>query len=100
MDYNDLPSFNVDYAIKQNIVYNRLYGFADRCEWAWPVGSSTFAFNEGHFDNLYGNGSNLTGINIRYYFVQLFNDGVEQYYDDYTKTLQQVSLTINIGLMY
>lgn len=46
------------------------------------------------------NSSNLTGINIRYYFVQLFNDGVEQYIDDYTKTLQQVSLTINIGLMY
>lgn len=44
--------------------------------------------------------SNLTGINIRYYFVQLLNGGVEQYYDDFTKSLQQVSLTINIGIMY
>ncbi len=46
------------------------------------------------------NSSNLTGINIRYYFVQLFNDGIEQYYDDYTKTLQQITVTINIGIMY
>ena len=46
------------------------------------------------------NSSNLTGINIRYYFVQLINDGIEQYFDDFTKTLQQVTLTINIGIMY
>ena len=46
------------------------------------------------------NSSNLTGINIRYYYVQLFNDGVEQYFDDFKKSLQQVSLTINIGIMY
>ncbi len=31
------------------------------------------------------NPSNLTGINVRYYFVQLFNDGIEQYYDEYKK---------------
>ena len=46
------------------------------------------------------NSNNLTGINIRYYYIQLFNDGVEQYFDDFTKSLQQVSLTINIGIMY
>jgi len=46
------------------------------------------------------NSNSLTGINIRYYFVQLFNDGVEQYFDEYKKTLQQVTLTINIGIMY
>jgi hypothetical protein len=46
------------------------------------------------------NPSNLTGINVRYYFVQLFNDGIEQYYDEYKKNFQQVSLTINIGLMF
>jgi hypothetical protein len=44
--------------------------------------------------------NNLTGINLRYYFIQLFNDGVEQYFDEYKKSLQQVSLTINIGIMY
>jgi hypothetical protein len=46
------------------------------------------------------NSHNLTGINIRYYFFQLFDDGIEQYFDEYKKTLQQVSLTINIGIMY
>jgi outer membrane protein W len=46
------------------------------------------------------NENNLTGINIRYYIVQLFNDGVEQYFNEYKKSLQQVSLTINIGIMY
>ncbi len=44
--------------------------------------------------------TNLTGINIRYYITQLFNDGIEQYYGEYRKTLHQVSLTINIGFMY
>jgi hypothetical protein len=44
--------------------------------------------------------NNLTGINIRYYINQLFNDGIEQYYGEYNKTLHQVSLTINVGFMY
>lgn len=46
------------------------------------------------------NSNNLTGINIRYYVAQLFNDGVEQYYGDLKKTLHHVTLTINIGFMY
>jgi hypothetical protein len=44
--------------------------------------------------------SSLTGLNIRYYFLHLFNNGVEQYYNDYKKNLEQISLTINIGIMY
>ncbi|MCB9206156.1 MAG: hypothetical protein H6612_01865 [Ignavibacteriales bacterium] len=44
--------------------------------------------------------TNLTGINIRYYFLQLFDDGVEQYFGDFKKTIEHVSLTINIGIMY
>ena len=46
------------------------------------------------------NSSNLTGVNIRYYLVHLFNDGIEQYDQEYKKSFQQVSLTINIGLMF
>ncbi len=46
------------------------------------------------------NSTNLTGINIRYYITQLFNNGVEQYYGDFKKTISFVSLTINIGFMY
>lgn len=44
--------------------------------------------------------TNLTGINIRYYVLQLFDDGVEQYFGDFKKTIEHVSLTINIGIMY
>ncbi len=44
--------------------------------------------------------SNLAGINIRYYYYHLFDEGIEQYFDDFKTNLQQVSLTINIGLMY
>jgi len=43
---------------------------------------------------------NLTGINIRYYISHLFNDGIEQYFGDFKKSLQHVTLTINIGFMY
>lgn len=50
--------------------------------------------------NFGSNASNLTGINLRYYVHQLFNDGIEQYFGDFRKTLDQVSLTINIGIMY
>lgn len=47
------------------------------------------------------NQSNLTGINIRYYFQRILNnDGVEQYYGDFKKSLEFVSLTITIGFMY
>jgi len=46
------------------------------------------------------NSTNLTGINIRYYIQQLFNDGVEQSFGDVKKTFGFVSLTINIGFMY
>jgi hypothetical protein len=46
------------------------------------------------------NPNNLTGINVRYYFHQLFGEGIEQYYGQFKKSFQQFSLTINIGIMY
>ncbi|MBK7104487.1 MAG: hypothetical protein IPH62_04310 [Ignavibacteriae bacterium] len=46
------------------------------------------------------NTNNLTGINIRYYLHQMFDKGIEQYYGEFRKSIQQVSLTINIGIMY
>lgn len=46
------------------------------------------------------NSANLTGINIRYYVLQLFNNGIEQYTGDFKKTLHHITLTINIGFMY
>lgn len=50
--------------------------------------------------NFGGNSNNLTGLNLRYYVLHLFNDGVEQYFGDFEKNLQHVALTINIGIMY
>ena len=49
--------------------------------------------------NFGANSNNLTGINIRYYYLHLF-DGIEQYFGEFEKNLQHVALTINIGIMY
>ena len=50
--------------------------------------------------NFGNNPNNLTGVSIRYYITQVFNGGIEQFQGDFKKSLQQVSLTINIGIMY
>jgi hypothetical protein len=39
-------------------------------------------------------------MNIRYYIIRLFDDGVESLYGKYKKELGGVFLTINIGMMY
>lgn len=44
--------------------------------------------------------SSLIGLNIRYYIIKLFDDGVESLYGKYKKDLGGVFLTINIGMMY
>ncbi len=46
------------------------------------------------------NQSSLIGINLRYYVIQFFNDGVEGIYNSYKKSLGGFYLTINIGSMY
>jgi len=50
--------------------------------------------------NIGSNRSNLTGVNLRYYFHQLIGEGIEQYIGDFKKRLSQVTLTITIGFMY
>ena len=40
----EIANIDIDNAMEQNIVYNRLLGFADRIEWPYPVGSSAFAY--------------------------------------------------------
>ena len=44
--------------------------------------------------------SSLVGLNIRYYVIRFFDDGVESLYGKYKKELGGVFLTINIGMMY
>ncbi|NWF91063.1 MAG: outer membrane beta-barrel protein [Ignavibacteriaceae bacterium] len=44
--------------------------------------------------------SSLVGLNIRYYVIKVFGDGVESLYGKYKKELGGIFLTINIGMMY
>jgi hypothetical protein len=46
------------------------------------------------------NKSSLVGINIRYYYVHLFNQGVEIMQDNIEKNLGGIYITLNIGRMY
>ncbi len=44
--------------------------------------------------------SSLVGINVRYYIIQFFDNGVESLTGHYHKTLGGFFLTINFGMMY
>lgn len=44
--------------------------------------------------------SNLVGINLRYYYIHLFDKGVENLIGRYRNNLAHFYLTINIGIMY
>ena len=44
--------------------------------------------------------SNLVGINVRYYFIHLFDRGVEGLIGKFRNNLGGIFLTINIGFMY
>jgi hypothetical protein len=44
--------------------------------------------------------SSLVGINVRYYIVRFFDNGVESLEGRYKKTLGGFFLTINLGMMY
>ncbi|PIW69587.1 MAG: hypothetical protein COW08_06385 [Ignavibacteriales bacterium CG12_big_fil_rev_8_21_14_0_65_30_8] len=44
--------------------------------------------------------SNLIGLNVRYYFIRLFDEGVEGLFGKYRKNLDGIFLAINIGFMY
>ncbi|MEG8946332.1 hypothetical protein [Rosettibacter firmus] len=43
---------------------------------------------------------NLAGINIRYYYVHLFDKGVENMKDRFRKNFGHFYLTLNLGIMY
>lgn len=44
--------------------------------------------------------SNLLGINLRYYVIRFFNEGVESLNGKFQKSLGGFYLTINLGIMY
>lgn len=43
---------------------------------------------------------NLMGISVRYYFVHLFDDGVENLENRFRKDFQHIMIALNLGLMY
>ncbi len=43
---------------------------------------------------------NLAGINVRYYYVYLFDEGVENMTNKFRKTFGHFYLTLNLGIMY
>lgn len=44
--------------------------------------------------------SSLLGINLRYYYIRFFDDGVEGLSGKFKKTLQGFFVTLNLGFMY
>jgi len=43
---------------------------------------------------------NLAGVNVRYYYVHLFDKGVENMTNKFRKNLGHFYLTLNLGIMY
>lgn len=43
---------------------------------------------------------NLMGLSVRYYFVHMFDEGVENLENRFRKDFQHIMIALNIGLMY
>ena len=44
--------------------------------------------------------SNLIGLNVRYYYMYVFGDGIENLTNDFRKNIGQFALTLTVGIMY
>jgi len=44
--------------------------------------------------------SNLIGLNVRYYYMYVFGDGIENLANDFRKNIGQFALTLTVGIMY
>ncbi|MCS7053012.1 MAG: hypothetical protein NZM09_04690 [Ignavibacterium sp.] len=44
--------------------------------------------------------SSLIGLNVRYYHIKLFGDGVESLYGRFQKNLSGLFITLSLGIMY
>jgi hypothetical protein len=50
--------------------------------------------------NIGSSKSNLIGLNVRYYYIHMFDEGVENLIDRFRKNFGHVYLTLNVGIMY
>ena len=44
--------------------------------------------------------SNLIGLNVRYYYMYVFGEGIENLTNDFRKNIGQFALTLTVGIMY
>jgi len=110
-------NFGLQYRLFQNSLTDNLrpyinFGVGPAMAFTTPYEKEFFsAFGKAHANYTAGgyvglganfgmNKSNLLGINIRYYHIQFFNDGIEGLNGRFQKTLGGFFLTINIGIMY
>jgi hypothetical protein len=110
-------NFGIQYRLFENVIYDNLrpyinFGIGPTLVLTSPYDKEFFnAFGSAHANYALGgytgfganfgiDKSSLIGINIRYYFIHLFNKGVESLYGRPKKDLGGVFLSINLGLMY
>jgi len=90
----------INFGIGPSIVLTTPYKKEFFKSFTWAHAQYTFGGYVGFGANFGIDKSNLIGINLRYYIIHLFNNGVEILQDRYEKNLGGFFLTINLGTMY
>jgi hypothetical protein len=110
-------NFGMQYRIFENVIYDNLRpylnaGVGPTMVMTTPYSKEFFnAFGDARLKlaagGYFGLGANfgldkssLIGINVRYYIIQFFDEGVESLTGKFHKTLGGFFLTINLGMMY
>ena len=109
--------FGIQYRIFENVIYDNFrpyinFGFGPAAVVTDPDSIEYFsAFKFAHAQYTIGGyiglganfgveKSNLIGVNMRYYFIHLFNKGIEIMSERFEKNLGGFYLTVNLGLMF
>lgn len=110
-------NFGMQYRFLENVVYDNLRPYINfgvgptfvvttpyEKEFFSSFGSARMKYAAGGYVGLGANfgidRSSLVGINLRYYLVHFFDEGVENMQNRFRKDLGGFYLTINIGIMY
>jgi hypothetical protein len=110
-------NFGLQYRLFENVIYDNLrpylnIGVGPSMVVTTPYEQEYFkAFGRAHaqftLGGYFGFGayfgidkSSMVGVNLRYYVVHLFNNGIEIMYGRHEKNLGGFYLTINLGTMY
>jgi hypothetical protein len=105
-------NLGIQYRLFEGIIYDNLrpylnLGIGPSIVFTTPYDKEYFdAFGKAHanyaiFGANFGlDKSSLIGINLRYYVIHLFDEGVETLYGKFRKNLGGIFLTLNFGFMY